>query len=172
MTSKSRHPNRFKAPSGAFFYGIFRERNLSAETLGNKKDRPGGGPKTTSQTAKFHPNCSCELLFRMPRVEALDQRLIQMLPRSFRIETFARRFLSRGHPTPSSAPEGAANKNKLTHYPDVNRVSYSPVFTGYSQMWICSTAGRARPRSCILTFCRRPPANHWPLFPPSPFARH
>ena len=92
--------------------------------------------------------------------------------RSFRIETFARRFLSRGHPTPSAAREGAANKNKLTRYPDVNRVSYSPVFTGYSQMWICSTAGRARSRSCILTFCRRPPANHWPLFPPSPFARH
>ncbi len=35
-----------------------------------KKDRPGGGPKTTSQTVKFHPNGPCDLPFRMPRVEA------------------------------------------------------------------------------------------------------
>ena len=40
------------------------------EFEGPKKDRPGGGPKTTSQTVKFHPNRSCDLPFRMPRVEA------------------------------------------------------------------------------------------------------
>ncbi|HBU58953.1 MAG TPA: hypothetical protein DEB48_03825 [Verrucomicrobiales bacterium] len=39
-----------------------------------KKDRPGGNPKTTSQTAKFHQNKSFNKSFRMPRVEATDQK--------------------------------------------------------------------------------------------------
>ena len=137
---KNRHPNSSKAPSGAFFYGIFCERDLRAERWETKKTARAVVrrllPRRSNSIRTGLATCPSGCLGWRLWISGSSR----CFRRSFRIETFARRFLSRSHPTPSAAPEGAANKNKLTHYPDVNRVSYSPVFTGYSQMWICSTA--------------------------------
>ena len=88
---------------GALFFG----KSLNIKGKGQKKDRPGGIPKNTSQTAKFRPNRPFGQSFRMPRVEALNHRLVQVLPKEslnwmafpkeFRPESsdsvnFARRF--------------------------------------------------------------------------------
>jgi hypothetical protein len=85
-----------------FFWQIFEHK-----VKGTKKDRPSGIPKNTSQTAKFRPNRPFGQSFRMPRVEALNHRLVQVLPKEslnwmafpkeFRPESsdsvnFARRF--------------------------------------------------------------------------------
>ena len=37
---------------------------MKKNSKAQKRDRPGGGPKTTSQTVKFHPNRSCDLLLQ------------------------------------------------------------------------------------------------------------
>jgi hypothetical protein len=66
---------------GAFEALFFLVKSYEHKVKGTKKDRPGGIPKNTSQTAKFRPNRPFDQSFRMPRVEALNHRLIQVLPK-------------------------------------------------------------------------------------------
>ena len=95
---------------------------------GTKKDRPDGIPKNTSQTAKFRPNRPFGQSFRMPRVEALNHRLVQVLPKEslnwmafpkeFRPElsdsvNFARRF----HRRVQISLKNSVLKRKLFLYP-------------------------------------------------------
>lgn len=106
---------------------MFCERNLIAGTLGNKKDRPSGGPKTTSQTVKFLQKnlgrnsslSSGRLGWRQWSKDPLwfprKAPSAEKLPR--KVASLGRMTLSVDSEEPP-APEGAADEIKLTQKSD------------------------------------------------------